>query len=65
MSGYVSGDTLSVTDAQLLSYLVQHFYMEHEILIQQFNQSPNTFKFEDVINAMDKTLLMKAGKSAV
>ena len=62
MSGHVLGEELSVTDAQLLSYLVQHFYVEHVDLIKRFNQSPNTFNFENVIVAMDKTLLMKAGK---
>ena len=61
MAGLLSDDALSVTDAQFLSYLVQHFHIEHPDLIKKFNKSPNSFKFEDVINAMDKTLLMKAG----
>ena len=62
MSGLVFDEGISVTDAQLLSYLVQHFYMEHPELIKDFNLSPNTFNYDDVINAVDKTLLMKAGK---
>ena len=64
MSGMIASDHgITVTDAQLLSYLVQHFHMEHSNLMERFNLSSNTFNFEDIINAMDEALLMKAGKS--
>lgn len=62
MSGIVFDEGISITDAQFLSYLVQHFHMEHYDLMQHFNLSPTTFKYDDVIKAIDQTLLAKAGK---
>uniref|UniRef100_H2YQP8 ATP synthase mitochondrial F1 complex assembly factor 1 n=1 Tax=Ciona savignyi TaxID=51511 RepID=H2YQP8_CIOSA len=61
MSGQVIDDTLSVTDAQMLAYLVQHFCTEHPKLIRDFNISPQNFDINSVISALDSVLLSKAG----
>nr|XP_026690340.1 ATP synthase mitochondrial F1 complex assembly factor 1-like [Ciona intestinalis] len=59
MSGPVFDDALSVTDAQLLAYQVQHFCTEHPKLIRGFNVSPQDFDINSVISSLDTGLLSK------
>jgi len=63
MSGLVLDSGVSVTDAQLLSYLVQYFYTEHVLLVRHFNQAPASFDVNAVISAMESGLLARQGSS--
>ena len=60
MSGMVLDEALSVVDAQLLAYQVQYFTKKHPDLIKKFNNSPQTFDVNEIIDTLDSSLLSKA-----
>ena len=60
MSGLVgAGEQLTVEDAQMLCYLVQHFAMQHPKLMQEFNRFPDTFSVQKVVDAIDMGTLLE------
>jgi len=53
MSGMLTDNSISVTDAQFLSYQLQHFSTRRPDLIRNFNTHPESFKVDDIIDALD------------
>jgi len=53
MSGMLTDESISVTDAQFLSYQLQHFSTQRPDLIRNFNTNPDSFKVDDIISALD------------
>lgn len=60
MSGQVLDQNLSVRDAQVLGYLVQHFYISHPQLVEEFNRYPDNRDQQKIINKLDVSQLLKS-----
>ena len=63
MSGMVDGkDNVSMIDAQMLCYLVQHYCVNHPNLMREFNRDPKNFCHDKIIDALDVSDLLKKQK---
>ena len=51
--------TLTVNDAQMLAYLIQHYCLNHVDLLQDFNQNPTEFSVQKAIDALDVTEMLQ------
>jgi len=60
MSAMVDGkDCVSMMDAQMLCYLVQHYCVNHPNLMREFNRDPKNFSHDRIIDALDVSDLLK------
>merc|ERR1712096_408930 len=58
MSGMVDGkDNVSMIDAQMLCYLVQHYCVNHPNLMREFNRDPKNFCHDKIIDALDVSVV--------
>jgi len=64
MSSMVNDNSLTVSDAQMLCYLVQHYCVNHPNLMKDFNQNPGNFSIQKVIDALDVSDLLGKNKPA-
>lgn len=59
MSGMIADEGLSVSDAQMLSYLVQYFALSHSHLLREFNENPGKMDHQRIISALDASQMLQ------
>jgi len=59
MNGFINDNNLTVNDAQMLAYLIQHYCLNHVDLLQDFNQNPTEFSVQKAIDALDVTEMLQ------